>query len=634
MADITDDPKGKTGFKRNDEIVEPSENGHAKTDESAKSGEYFEDGDWLYLKTSDGRKKLANFTARIVEEILVDDGDDVALVFKVRLQQKLRVENIEIKSKEFSSLSWINEKCGASFVVGAGTGIKDHTRAAILNLSAPVLRSVVFSHTGWREVDGRWVYLCGGGAIAEDGIDPAIDVHLDKNLSAFAIPEPKDETECVNLSLKALRELAPMQVMAPLWGSVFVAPLTSALGGDAPDFVAWIHGPSGVMKSELVAVGQSHWGSFSRTQLPGSFVSTVNSVERQWFALKDALFTMDDYFPASNRSGADEMEKMIDKLTRGVGNRKGRDRMSADLKMRSGFPPRGMVAATSERQPSGHSGTARIFPIPVAAGAISTAVLSEMQAKRHLLSGAMFSYIKWLAARYPDILTSIQVDYSTIRSKVSFVGEHTRQVSQVSHLLLGLKFFIKFCVFKEVLNEKEGNTLFASALASITAGAGDASVRIAEQDPVNLSLALLRAAFRGGAIYVAAHDTGEAPGDYRAWGWKSRKISQYESETIPVRDDGFAGHINETHLYLLPDSAYPAILSQARKENRVFPVDKNSLERMWDERGVIERDGNRRKKLIRMGDQRVWCYAMYRHVLVPDQHPADDSDDTNSVDLG
>jgi len=46
-----------------------------------------------------------------------------------------------------------------------------------------VPEAVVFTHTGWRKIDGVWVYLHGAGGIGADGEVKNVNVSLQEKLS-------------------------------------------------------------------------------------------------------------------------------------------------------------------------------------------------------------------------------------------------------------------------------------------------------------------------------------------------------------------------------------------------------------------------------------------------------------------
>jgi hypothetical protein len=90
---------------------------------------------------------LSNFTARIVEEVIADDGasERAELVIDGALgEQPLR--RIRVPSRRFASLDWVNAEWGASPILSAGFGNRDRVREAVQRLSPEFTRRHVYEH--------------------------------------------------------------------------------------------------------------------------------------------------------------------------------------------------------------------------------------------------------------------------------------------------------------------------------------------------------------------------------------------------------------------------------------------------------------------------------------------------------
>src|SRR6185295_13061942 len=120
----------------------------------------------------------------------------------------------------------------------------------------------VFTHTGWRKVEGVWVYLTSNGAVGREGFE----VELGPELKRYAITaEPGPAREAMQASLRLLH-IAPRTVTVPLWSAMFLSTLASAF---ELCFTLWMHGPTGSLKSSVAALFLSHFGSFTESSLPG-----------------------------------------------------------------------------------------------------------------------------------------------------------------------------------------------------------------------------------------------------------------------------------------------------------------------------------------------------------------------------
>ena len=145
---------------------------------------------------------------------------------------------------------------GAQAIVFPGFGLKDHARAAIQFLSGEVATYQVFTHTGWRKVNGLWVFLHGDGAIGPTGQLRDVTVDLPEALLQFRLPDPPagdDLRSAVRVSLEFL-EVAGDPVTVPMYCAIWRAVLSMA------DHSAHLSGPTGSGKSELAALAQQHFG--------------------------------------------------------------------------------------------------------------------------------------------------------------------------------------------------------------------------------------------------------------------------------------------------------------------------------------------------------------------------------------
>ena len=150
-------------------------------------------------------------------------------------------------------MTWAGELLGARAVLEPGFATKDRFRHAIQTLSGEMPQRRNYTHTGWRQINGVWVYLHGEGAIGPEGLIPDVIVGLQGPLARFILPDPPTGAALVDAVRTALSllDLLPNEVAYPVLGATWLAPLREILGADAPDFVPWVHGRSGAYKSEV-----------------------------------------------------------------------------------------------------------------------------------------------------------------------------------------------------------------------------------------------------------------------------------------------------------------------------------------------------------------------------------------------
>jgi hypothetical protein len=109
---------------------------------------------------------LTNFTARIIGDIVEDDGAEQRRSFEIEAELNDRHTTFRVPEDRFEGMGWSTEHLGAEAIIYAGFGLKDHARAAIQMLSGDIQTRHIYAHTGWRKIgEEEWVYLHAGGPI-------------------------------------------------------------------------------------------------------------------------------------------------------------------------------------------------------------------------------------------------------------------------------------------------------------------------------------------------------------------------------------------------------------------------------------------------------------------------------------
>lgn len=260
-------------------------------------------------------KPLCNFTARVTDEISRDDGLRIIKEFAVTGNVAgLQLPPAKVATRDFDSMRWVRETWGASASISPARNNAAHLPNAILNHSRGlgINRQTLYTHTGWRLIDGTWRYLHGAGAI---GPGAPVSVDLGENLKLYRLPEP-GAAEAAQASLRFL-DIGPWEIMAPLWASIYLSPFSDIM---KVDFTLWLHGHTGSLKSTLAALALAHFGDFTRLKLPGSWFSTVNSLEQLTYILKDTICVIDDFNPPSNQKESHVMAEKAGRIVYQAGN--------------------------------------------------------------------------------------------------------------------------------------------------------------------------------------------------------------------------------------------------------------------------------------------------------------------------
>ena len=113
-----------------------------------------------------------------------------------------------------------------------GKTVKDKIRYAISEVGRMAAKRITeYSHTGWRQIGGKWAYLYQGGAIGVDNVT----VDLGSGLSGYRLDGSGAEgwADLTYLdgatATLGIRDVIAEHIAIPLLGTVFLAPLPSSL---------------------------------------------------------------------------------------------------------------------------------------------------------------------------------------------------------------------------------------------------------------------------------------------------------------------------------------------------------------------------------------------------------------------
>jgi hypothetical protein len=540
---------------------------------------------WVRKFDKDGNDTsyaLCNFAATVAEEMVLDDGSgevDVRLTITGTLENGQTLPPARVRAAEFGPLGWVLPAWGSRAVVRAGFGAKDQLREAIQLLSPACARRYVYQHTGWREIENQWAYLTTGGAITAAGKVATVDVELSGKLANYCLPEPPtgdDLAGAVRASLDLLN-LADARIMAPGLGAVYRAPL-GAIDGSLHFF-----GPTGAGKSELTALLQQHYGpAMRRLNLPGSWTSTANAIERQQFLAADSLYVLDDFKPRGSRAEIDAWHAKADRVFTSAGNFSARGRCWADGSLRADNPPRCLLVTSGEDCPRGESCAARRLDVRIRGGtdpAARDVVLEKLtpyqeKASAGIYAKAMSGFICWLAGRLDKVREGLAQEHNRLRAQAAQDG-HPRTPGLVADLALGWKLFLDYAEGVGAITSNERASLAFRAWRGLLEAAALQAEEVQAHDPARRFLELLSAAVATGRAHVAEATTGGTPEDAVGWGWGPAPAGQC------------IGWVEDEDLYLCPESAYAVAQRLGEEQGERLPVSKRQLNKRLDEAGLL-----------------------------------------------
>jgi len=485
-------------------------------------------------------------------------------------------------------MNWPIEYLGAEAIVYPGTTVKDHARVAVQELSPkPIPRRTIYTHTGWRKINDKYVYLHGKGAIGASGKVEGMQVELPGVLALYELPQPAqgDNLKAAILAGMGMLDLAADAITLPAFCAIYRAALGSC------DFGVHLAGPTGVFKSELAALCNQHYGAaLDRLHLPGSWHSTDNALEGLLFAAKDAVTVVDDFAPCGGPYDVARWHQRADRIIRAQGNNAGRSRMRADGTLRPPKPPRGLVLSTGEDIPKGQSLRARMFILEISAGDIATSVLTRCQqdARSGLYAAALAGFVCWLAGRYEQVRQSIRADVEILRQQAVGADSHCRTPEIMANLGLGLRYFIDFAKAAGSMTEIEGRVLWQRGWTALGQAGNRQADHQAANEPARRFIELLMSAIASGHAHLADRD-GNAPDNAAAWGWRqSTGIGEYARDEWKAHGDRI-GWVDGADVLLNPDASYRSAQSMAGINGDALSISAQTLRKRLHEKGMVIR---------------------------------------------
>lgn len=534
---------------------------------------------------------LCNFVAHIDEEKTTDDGAERKTYFKIsgQLATGAPLTTIEVAADRFPSMAWVTN-WRSSAIIASGYTTKDNLRAAIQELSTNTIRNEVFSHIGWRKINGEYYFLHAGGGLGRNGNNKDIKVDPSEGrLSDFLLPDPPSN-ETLKSAIRASTDFlnsAPDEITVPLFCGAYRAPLNEI---SLIDYSIFVVGPTGVFKTSLIAIIQTHFGlTFDDRRLPDNWSSTSNTLERKAFLVKDAVFTVDDFVPGV------VSDRDAERLFRAQGNKAGRGRMRPDGSLRPANFPRGMIFSTGEDVPKGQSLRPRLFIIEVNPGDIDPSLLTTLQ-KNHsegLYTKAMAGYIQWLSSRFDTLRAEIHARHRELRTLASSSTIHKRTPDMVASLAAGLEVFLKFATETSVISPSEAKELFDRCWLALGRVAEKQVLYQVSEDPVKRFIELIQASFVIGKAHLADSKTLEAPVDAKKWGWRENRFGDLTPQGDRI------GWLHQDEVWLHPDAVFAVVQRIASSQHSSIPVSKETLWKRLAHQGLIQVSEGEQKNLVK-----------------------------------
>ncbi|MDM7998737.1 MAG: DUF3854 domain-containing protein [Dehalococcoidia bacterium] len=526
-------------------------------------------------------KPLCNFVAKVSEDLKRDDGIDPEHYFVIEgeLAGGRRLPPVQIPASSFGTLNWVVPSWGIDAVVAAGQTVKDSLREAIQLMSSGASERTVYTHTGWRKIDGIWRFLSAEA--------PDLDVQLPEALSLYRLPSSGGgHQEAVAASLRFM-DIASYEITVPLLAAVYYAPLCEVT---PPNFILFLCGRTGSLKTSLACLGASHYGGpFSRSSVPANFEWTDNSLERLQSQAKDVLLIVDDYYPQPTEAKAKQQEQVLQRMIRGQAGRGARGRLRSDTSMRHLYLPRGLVVVTGEVLPTGHSTAARIIVIDMSKDKVDMNKLSQAQAEAKLYPAAMRSYVDWLSPHLDNLKRALPQDFKKLRDHLRGDYTHLNVAEMVAQLCMGWDLMLQHASSIGAIDAAKRDQLLISGFELLKTVGKSQEKKISAQRPTLRFIHILSELLSRKRIYFRHRRTNREPDDCELWGWINTEV-RGRTLADPGPNAEFLGWVDtdEEMMYALSEITYKVVVQFAREQGEHFTTTKHALyEQLRDEKILI-----------------------------------------------
>lgn len=568
------------------------------------------------LTAHGGMARLSNFVALPVEELSRDDGctePERFVRIKGWAQDGRRLRTLTVPIERFVGMGWALAGWGLTANISPRNGAEKQLRSFIQEAgSRAAVTRTVYTHTGWREIGGKPVFLHGGGAIGAENIGVELEYGFSRydlsGMDADAYPHLSAEDRLLTGILRTQQciELADKRITAPLIGFLFLTPLRHFLETEnrRPSFVPFVRGRTGTGKSSLVALLLNHFGkrfSFEAAP-PASFADSANGISRKLFVLKDMPLLVDDYHPESDQRKKREMDSVAQTISRMIGDGATRSRMNADTSAREDKPARGLCIETGEDLPQvEESGIGRLFVIDVRRGDIDLYGKEMMDmwsdAWRGVLSETMRGYIEYLLTRYEGLGRALVARHETLhREAVQRLSDvHKRMPTAAAYLMLGLDTMLDFFIAAGAMPAVEKPGLMDEFWAAVCENSAAQARDMLSDTPSAVFVDTLRELLGSGKATV------------------KELVGNVSEQGLP---QGMIGYRDSRYYYLLPSVAFGAVQRACMEQGNAFPLGKNMLMRTLREEGKLTPGPNGRsvRQLNRNGVH-GWMLWMPRYLL-------------------
>ncbi|QVL30287.1 hypothetical protein KIH39_15655 [Telmatocola sphagniphila] len=264
--------------------------------------------------------------------------------------------------------------------------------------------------------------------------------------------------------------------------------------------------------------------------LPGSWLSTSNSLLSMMALARNVLLPIDDFVVAGSQSDIDRGNREADRIFRAQGNRAGRGRCNRDGTPKETLAPQGLILSTGESNPEGHSLLSRILLLEVSPGDVippeDSGKFDELvqMGDSGSLASIMSGFIHFYTYQRPIVLDLIKSLKLEARKADWGCNCLPRTVDILGELNGGFHAFIAFAKRVGAISDSKTSELVELLQETLCEVAREQSLVTEEADPVEQFLQYISSALIAGQCHLRDLEN-EKPADYETvLGWRVFRI--------------------------------------------------------------------------------------------------------------
>lgn len=543
-------------------------------------------GDFLWKsrgKDKGGPIVICNARIQIIEDITFDDGlnRERKLLLEIRVRGNVYTGLCEVKEfvKDTRTVIW---SIGSADIV-IPPRQSEYVREAITLYSSPVKKNV-FSHTGWRELPGKCIFLLPSGGFKSKEIEVGVEKKAGWDYQIPSRPSVDKAREGVQQTLRLL-EVTDQGVGWPLLSHMFSAPLGPFMPTNEKA-VLHLHGITGSWKTTLATLFLNTWGDFSDGLPTESWTSTPAYLAKACFTLKDLPVIIDDYKPSMVKN--QDVTRFIQNCADGTA----RGRLRQDASFGKAYPVKCVVISTGEEalgvEPSVAS---RVLTAHVKCSMTDPEKLTKAQESCQCLRYGTSAYLEWLVDHQASLEGLCRQKFNTLRDRFTKVVRqqqgHTRVATSAAVSCIGGVIWLHFLKETGYITEDERLARIRELVQAYYNLIGNQLPEVKDQEPDEQFLLILRSLISSNRARVEDR--------------KNPLMGDLARGSAPI-----VAYQDRHGTYIHNSVAYNLVQEFLAKEGRRLLVSMRSINACLDNKGLISRNSNGKKtKVVRCGDKTI-----------------------------